>query len=79
MIKLTNKIKEYKGWNVERIETVVHFNSRQTQYPMFFRRTDTQELYKRGYVVSLRHEQGGEAKTLLKSKFDVQEFVNFIK
>lgn len=79
MTSLTNKIKQYKGWTVERVESVKQYNARQTQFPMFFRRTDTQELYKRGVVVSLRHAQGGEAKTLLKGKIDALCFMNGIR
>lgn len=79
MTNLTNKIKQYKGWKVERVENVQQFNARQTQTPMFFRRTDTGELYKRGVVVSLRHDKGGEAKTLLKGKIDALCFINGIR
>lgn len=79
MTTLTNKIKQYKGWHVERVEGVQQYNARQTQTPMFFRRTDTGELYKRGVVVSLRHDKGGEAKTLLKGKVDALLFINALE
>mgnify|MGYP000934382018 CR=1 FL=1 len=76
-MSITNKIKRYKGWKVARIETAEHYNNRHYKtIDIFF--NSKGQAYKNGYVVSLTHAQGGEAKTLIKNKFDLTEFINFI-
>lgn len=72
-----NKIKHYKGWTVKSVETVSLYNSRHNRSIDIFFNLDGQP-YKRGYVVFLTHTQGGEARTLIKNKFDLQEFLHFI-
>ena len=73
---LEYKIKRYKEWNVDSVESVKSFNSRQTELPMFFRRPSTHELYKKGVVVSISHKQGGRANILLKGKLDAILFTS---
>lgn len=75
---LKAKISKYAGWEVEKLYQVRAYNSTQNSTIMQFRLEENNELRKRGYVVCLKHFEGGEAKVFLKSKFEVQEFIHFI-
>lgn len=76
-MSITNKIKQYKGWEVKEIETADSYNrKRSAAIDIFFNASG--EPYKRGYVVSVTHEKGGVAKLLIRNKFDLREFINFI-